>query len=80
MIDQITLANLLAHSHGQPIQRRARSEDDFYREFGNSPFEGFAVWLARIGSKKKKDRAMPARSSAMISNCKPNQAACLVRP
>jgi hypothetical protein len=76
MIDQILIANLLAHLHGQPIHRRERNEDDFYNEFGSS----FAAWLASIGSKKKEDRASPVRSSAITSNCRPDQAACLTRP
>ncbi|NLS02437.1 hypothetical protein HGP14_03495 [Rhizobium sp. P32RR-XVIII] len=80
MIDQITVANLLAASHGLPIHRRTRSEDDFYEEFGNSLVAGFAAWLARIGSKRKEDRASPARSSNITSSCEPNQAACLIRP
>lgn len=79
MIDQITIVNLLAASHGLPIQRRARSEDAFYEEFGNSLVARFG-WLAGIGSKRKEDRASPARSSTITSSCERNQAACLIRP
>jgi hypothetical protein len=74
MIDQVTIANLLAHSHGQPVHGRARNEDDFYDEFGRSFVASFAAWLASFGSQKGQDRASPARSCPIASNCAPARA------
>ncbi|TCU28055.1 hypothetical protein EV130_103462 [Rhizobium azibense] len=81
MIEQIMIANLIGLSQNcQPIQRRERTEDDFYRTFGSSPFVIFTAWLSNISRRKQKDRTLPARSSSMSSSCKPDQAACLARP
>ncbi|APO66461.1 hypothetical protein IE4872_CH00805 [Rhizobium gallicum] len=84
MIEQIMIANFLGLSQNcQPIQKRKRTEDDFYRDFGSSPFISFTAWLTSISLKRQKDRAFPARSSSIPSSCKPDkpdQAACLARP
>ncbi|TCU18909.1 hypothetical protein EV132_102136 [Rhizobium sullae] len=80
MIDQIMIASFLGLSQScQPIQKRARTEDEFYRDFGSSPIVSFGRWLNSIGAKKQEDRALPARSS-IPSSCRSDQAARLARP
>ncbi|SCW33667.1 hypothetical protein SAMN02927900_00753 [Rhizobium mongolense subsp. loessense] len=80
MIEQIMIANFLGLSQNcRPIQKRERTEDDFYRDLGSSPFVSFTAWLTSISLNKQKERALPARSS-IPSSCKPDQAARLARP